>query len=341
MANAVYPIGPVPKFNPTSNPELDALLENLRINYFMPVRLTQQDYRLMYSEKNKINLLTSPLTVTIEGENFTLTPRPYPPGVPRKKFIQALKLMKKPSDFDAIPELVRGYNEMSEGKNQLRGTMAEQMARVLGQAGKTDILMQIANNADKLLFKFTASSGRIFVRGFQQKQNRALEERGALAVLANTMNLLEILGKREFCVDQKTRLNQDDRILGTVLAMFADFSLKYKGGVDYEGTTEDLTTKLRSTWVGPQTIELKSLGDDVGLTKVKKYVYHAKNLVSAWEPVLEGLLQAKSILAGSALSPWLEETSEALAGSIAHWNEFIETNAPVVWPQKEEQPPQE
>lgn len=249
--------------------------------------------------------------------------------------------MKEPSDFDAIPELVRGYNEMSEGRNQLALTLAEQMARALGKAGRTDILMQIACNADKLLFKFTTSSARIFVRGFQQKQKRALEERGALAALASTKTLLDILGKREFCVDQERRLNQDDEILGTVLAMFADFSLKYKGGVDYEGTTKDFATKLQSTWVGPPTIELKSLEDGANLNKVKKHVYHARNHVSAWEPVLEGLLQAKSILAGSALSPWLEETSEALAGSVAHWNEFIETNTPVVWPQKEEQPAQE
>lgn len=306
----------------------------------MPIRLSQLNYRLMYSKNKKIDLLTNPITVKIEDESFTLTPKTQQPGVPRKKFSQALDLMREDSDFDAIPELLRGYNEMSEGQYQLRISLAERMARFLGRAGRTDILMQIARNADKLLFKFTASTARIFVRGFHEKQKRALEERGVLAVLANTKDLLEIIGKREFCIDQQKRLNEDDGILGTVLAMFSDFSLKYRGGVDYEETTKNLTIKLKSAWVGPEAMELES-GDDTRLTKLKEYIYHAKNQISAWEPVLEGLLQAKKVLAGSELSHWLEETSVELAGEIAHWHKYIETNSPLVWPKTKEQPGEE
>lgn len=326
----------MPKFGPTSNPELDALLEDLRNEHFMPIRLSQLNYRLMYSKNRNIDLLTNPITVKIEDESFTLTPKPEQPGIPRKKFLQALKLMQENSDFDVIPELLRGYNEMSEGKSQLGITLTEQMARLLGRAGRTDILMQIARNADKLHFKFTMPTARIFVRGFHKKQKRALEERGVLAVLANTKAFLEIIGKREFCIDQQKRLNEDDGVLGVVLAMFSDFSLKYRGGVDHEETTKDLTIKLKSAWVGPGAMELKS-GDGTRLTKVKEYIYHAKNQASAWGPVLEGLLQAKKLLAGSELSHWLEETSVALAGDIARWREYIETNTPLVWPKTEEQ----
>lgn len=330
----------MPKFGLTSNPELDALLEDLRNEHFMPIRLSQPNYRLMYSKNKNIDLLANPITVKIGDESFTLTPKPQQPGVPRKKFSRALDLMQANSDFDVIPELLRGYNEMSEGQYQLGITLTERMARLLGRAGRTDILMQIARNADKLLFKFTTPTARIFVRGFHEKQKRALEERGVLAVLANTKDLLEIIGKREFCIDQQKRLNEDDVILGIVLAMFSDFSLKYRGGVDYEETTKDLTIKLKSAWVGPEAMELKS-GDGIKLTKVKEYIYYAKNQVSAWELVLEGLLQAKKLLAGSELSHWLEETSVALAGDIARWNEYIETNAPLVWPKTEEQPNEE
>lgn len=300
----------------------------------MPVRLNQQDYRLVYLESNRIRLLSDPLTVNVEGENFTLTPREVQPGVPRKKIVQALNLMKEPSDFDVIPELLRGYNEMSDGKTQLGQTVAEKMARLLGQAGRTDILMRIARNADKLLFKFTVLTARIFLRGLFLKQKRAVEERGVLAVLANARDLVGLIGKREICMDQEKRLSQDVVVLGTVLAMFADFSLKYRSGKDHEGTTRDYTTQLKLAWAMPEPIELKSSEDGINMTKLKEYVYRAKTQVSAWEPVLEGLLQAKRVLTGSELSPWLAKTSEALAGDIAHWNEFIETNALIVWPEQ-------
>lgn len=326
------PIGPVPKFGPTSNPELDALLENLRNDHFMPVRLMQHDFRLVYLEVNRLRLISNPLTVNIGGENFTLTPKSVPPGVPRKKLVRALGLMKEPSDFDVIPELLRGYNEMSAGQSQLGQVVAERMARLVGQAGRTDILMHIARNADKLLFKFTASTARMFVRGLYLKQKRALEERGVLAVLANTNDLLILIGKREICMDQEKRLNQDDVILGVVLAMFTDFSLKYRSGKDHEETTKGYTLKLKSAWAGPEPIKLNGAEDGASLAQVKESVYRAKSQVSTWEPVLEGLLQAKSILKGSELSPWLEETSEELAGDIARWGEFIEKNSPVIWP---------
>lgn len=324
----------MPKFGPTSNPELDALLDNLRNDHFMPVRLMQHDFRLMYLQINRTRLLSNPLTVNVGGENFTLTPKSVPLGVPRKKLVQALGLMKEPSDFDVIPELLRGYNEMSVGQSQLGQVVAERMARLVGKAGRTDILMYIARNADKLLFKFTATTARMFVRGLYLKQKRALEERGVLAVLADTNGLLTLVGKREICMDQEKRLSQDDVVLGVVLAIFTDFSLKYRSGEDHEGTTKGYTLELKSAWAGPEPIKLNGVEDGVSLAQVKESVYRAKNQVSTWEPVLEGLLQAKSILKGSELSPWLEKTSEELAGDVAHWGEFIEKNSPAIWPLK-------
>lgn len=330
-ANIIYSIGPVPKFNPTSSPELDALLEKLRNEKFMPSYLSQLHYRLVHRKSNHTQLLNDPITVEIEGEPFKLVPGAGEHGTPGKKFVEALNLMKEPSDFDVIPELIRGCHDMSTGARQLGRAKTEKMARLLGRAGRTDILMQIARDAKRLFFRFTAPLAGIFMRGLRQKQKQALEERGAMAVLAQTRILLNLIGKREICVDKKNRLNEDNEILGTVLSMFAEFSLKYGNGKDHEGSVEEFTLKLKSVWTGPKAVILKSLGDDTDLIKLRRYVHIAKNLVIAWEPVLEGLLQAKSILAGSELSPWLEETSEELAGNIADWGEFVETNTSVGW----------
>lgn len=238
--------------------------------------------------------------------------------------------MKDPSDYDVIPELIRGFSQ-TKTRRPLPLSKLEKMARHLNVAGRTDIIMQVARNAKNIGFLFARSTAMEFMRALRKQQLVAPTKKVATSYLLHATELLEIVGKREICFDKDKRLSEDNVVLGTLLSMYADHALKYNNGEDSGGNIKEYVLKLKSVWTGPELRVLVDYEDKSNLKSAILAVFFAKKEVRDWTPVLEGILQAKRILADSALSPWLEETSESLAGNIAQWGDHIERNSSLIW----------
>jgi hypothetical protein len=319
--------GPLPTFQPTSNPELDSLLDLIRNELFIPTHLLKRHKILQTRQKNHAILQEEPVTVDMPGSPpITLTPKKREIPVPVTLFGKALRLMKEPSDLDAIPGLVLGF---AQANRRIRDEQAEKMARVLNLNGRIDLLMAMARGAGENGFKFTRPTAREFMRGVRI-QNSLPDRKTALKGLKNAEQLLNCLGEPTMKVDPDARLKRDPVVVGTVLAMFASTSIRFNNGKDYgkkgglpggiDGYTRHYTQRLQATW-----------GDvewELNLQKgQRESVWRAKYAVLDYIPVLEGLLNARQILTGSDLSPWIEAESAKLNNTIAGWKQFLAEEA--------------
>jgi hypothetical protein len=319
--------GPLPTFKPTSNPELDSLLDLIRNELFIPTHLLKRHKTLQTRQKNHAILEEETVAVDMPGSPpVVLTPKQREVPVPIKLFGKALRLMKEPSDLDAIPGLVLGF---AQANRRIREEQAEKMARLMNLNGRIDLLMALARGAGENGFKFTQPTAREFMRGIRI-QNSVPDRKTALLGLKHAEQLLNCLGEPTMKVDPNARLKRDPVVVGTVLAMFASTSKRFNGGKDYgkkgglptgiDGYTRHYTQRLKKVWEHVEW-ELNLVKGD------KPSVWRAKYAVLDYIPVLEGLLNAREILEGSDLSPWIEAESARLNGTIAGWKQFLAEEA--------------
>lgn len=327
--------GPIPKFSPTSNPELDSHLDNIRQESFIPFHLPQYYYRLMYRRSRHAHL-NDPHTIDVEGKPYELRPKQVQPGPSIKKFTHALSLMKEASEFEVLPELIRGYYQ---SRRPLRPDILEKVARLANKSGAQNVLMKIAKNAEDIGFKFSRTLAREIMAGLRLQQLRP-EMELTLKAFGNAKKLLNIVGRRELCVEKEKRLSEDPVVVGTVLSIAADTYLRFGNEENHRESTKNMALKLKACWEDVEwNVELHEANAEdrmIGKQQVMRDYYMVKNMIRQYTPVLEGMLQAKSVLASSELSPWLEEESERLAALIAGWGEFIERNTPILFPPRKD-----
>ncbi|KAH0615049.1 uncharacterized protein H6S33_000685 [Morchella sextelata] len=325
---------PVPKFPPTSNEKLDELLRDLRENYFIPPHLPQEYYRLVTRPQNHARLLSDPVNIVLDGEPYTLTPKPNNLGAPVSKFKQALGLMSEKSDYAIIPELIRGYYQAN---GALSSTFLHRMVRHLIRVGRVDILMDIARSADEIDFRFQRRLARDFMMALRERHMKS-EIAGIMKGLRDGAVLLDIVGKRELTLEPEsaTRYCDDPIVLGGLLWMRSDAALQFKNEEWLKDVTSEVALKLKAAWgqvdFEPRMVEYE---DRQSMTQVKNSYYNTLQLIKGYNVVLEALLQAKSVLAGSELSPWLEAESERLAVLVTNMGAYLKRHKPMVFPKPE------
>ncbi|KAA8900585.1 hypothetical protein FN846DRAFT_958700 [Sphaerosporella brunnea] len=253
---------------------------------------------------------------------IVLKPKTRDVPIPVSLFGDAMRLMKEPSDLDAIPGLVLGF---AQANRRIREEQAAKMARLINLHGRFDLIMAIARGAGENGFKFNRETAREFMRGVRI-QNLLPDRENALKSLKHAEQLLNCLGEPTMKVDPDARLKRDPVVVGTVLAMFASACARFHEGKDYgkkgglpdgtDGYTRHYTQRLKNVWEFVEWEQNLVQGDRASL-------YRAKYAVLDYIPVLEGLFTAREILQGSDLSPWIEAESAKLNNAIAGWRKFI------------------
>ncbi|KAI5853000.1 hypothetical protein DFP73DRAFT_26252 [Morchella snyderi] len=321
---------PVPKFPPTSNEKLDELLRDLRQNYFIPAHLPQSYRRLVTSPVNHARLLSDPLNIELDGEPYTLTPTPSKPGAPVKKFKLALDLMSTKSDYAIIPELIRGYCQVN---GVLSSTFLHRMIRRLIRVGRVDVLMDVARSADKTNFRFQRRLARDFMMALRERHMKS-DKSGVMEGLRDGTALLHIVGRRELTLEPEsaTRYCDDPIVLGGLLWMRSDAALQFKTEEWLKKDTSEIAQKLKAAWgqanFEPRLVEYE---DRESNTQIKMSYYNAMQMIKGYNVVLEALLQTKSVLAGSELTPWLEAESERLAVLVTKLSAYLKKHKPIVF----------
>lgn len=270
----------------------------------------------MHRKKNHPILEEEPLIVDVKGTPVELKPKSRVVPIPVKTFSTALDLMKTPADMDAIPGLVMGF---SDANSRIRDAQFEKMAREVNMNGRIDILMKLARGAGSNGFKFSRNVAREFMRGLKI-QNSLPDKTIAIKALKNAETLLNLLGEARMKVNPDERLKRDPVVVGTLLSLFASTSSRFSGGKDYEGFTLMYAKRLQSCWEAVEWDQALVAGD-------KKSLWRAKFAVLNYKPVLEGLFQARDILQGSDIMPWVESESAKLNGTIGEWMKFLEENS--------------
>jgi len=305
--------GPLPTFEPTSNPELDTLINTIRNELFIPSHLLRRYRHLQLRKKNHYVLEEEPLSVDVSGQEIQLLPKGREVPIPVKTFNDCLDLMATPSDLSAIPGLLLGF---SQANRPVRDRNLEKVARLINMNGRIDLLMDIARGAGENGFKFTRPTAREFMRGIKI-QNSLPSKKSAVKALKNAQALLNFLGEPRMKKKPDERLKRDPVVVGTALAMFANTSKKFNDGKDYEGLTRQHIERLQNCWDAVEwEHDLKA--DD------KSAVWRAKHAVLNYIPVLEGLILARDILAGSDFTPWIEAESAKLNNAVGGWMKFLE-----------------
>ncbi|RPB16996.1 hypothetical protein P167DRAFT_561940 [Morchella conica CCBAS932] len=324
----------VPKFPKTSNEELDELLRDLRENYFIPAHLPKEYLRLATRPKNHDRLLSDPVSIMLDDEPYTLTPKPERPGTPVSMFKKALDLMSEKSDYATIPELIRGYYQAN---GALSSTFLHRMVRHLIRVGRVEVLMDIARSADKTDFRFQRRLARDFMMALRERHMKS-QKAGIMKGLRDGTVLLDIVGKRELTLEpeSETRYCDDPIVLGGLLWMRSDAALQFKTVEWLKEHTNEIALRLKAAWkqvdFEPSLVEYE---DRRSATQMKMSYYNAMQMIKGYNVVLEALLQAKSVLAGSELSPWLEAESERLAVLVTRLSTYLKKHRPLLFSRPE------
>ena len=303
---------------PTSNVQLDGLLDTIREELFIPARLPDKHIRLVYSKKGRKILADEPMVVAVGGQDIELKPKDRALPVRLKMFTQCLDAMTTPEDLDALPDLVNGF---AQSKRKLRNGQLEKMARLINMRGRIDLLMHFTRTASKETgFVFHRALAREFMRGLKM-QSALPRKDDALKGLRYGEQLLNMLGEPRAKQNPDARLKRDPVVVGTLLAMFAATAVRFNNGVDHKDTTLDYTHRLKACW---KDVEWNQSLDAQGPSSS----WRAKNAVLDYIPVLEGLVTARRLLADKTVMPFLESESARLNEHLTVWKDFLDEHTP-------------
>lgn len=270
----------------------------------------------------------------LDDEPYTLTPKPERPGTPVSMFKKALDLMSEKSDYATIPELIRGYYQAN---GALSSTFLHRMVRHLIRVGRVEVLMDIARSADKTDFRFQRRLAPDFMMALRERHMKS-QKAGIMKGLRDGTVLLDIVGKRELTLEpeSETRYCDDPIVLGGLLWMRSDAALQFKTVEWLKEHTSEIALRLKAAWkqvdFEPSLVEYE---DRRSATQMKMSYYNAMQMIKGYNVVLEALLQAKSVLAGSELSPWLEAESERLAVLVTRLSTYLKKHRPLLFSRPE------
>lgn len=163
----------VPTFTPTSSPELDALLNKFRTKLFIPMSLSQQYKRIVFSPKKSETLKTNPVAVKVNpglsDEEFILEPLTGM-ELRRSDTIEVLKSMKTREDWrNFIPFLIGSIRS----RHPLGRAVLERAIRNAGETGNADVILEAAKRVSETGITF--SNLPLAVKAFQAFRLKALE----------------------------------------------------------------------------------------------------------------------------------------------------------------------
>ena len=287
------PIARLPTFQPTSSPELDALLDNLRQNIFIPASLFRGQRNLIYRKSKQHALLNpdEPVTITLStGEPYTLRPIDRNTDEPnsRKSFHRALVMMNQPQDFDALPGLLEGF---ILAKRKVTDIMQEEMIRKCAQCGKGGIVLKCIQEVEKTGIKldrvnvvraamlipvFQAANGKWGKEGLNKACKSA---ESILNTLEDPHHVPSLLGYE----DHDPRIHPD--VVGVVLSMFATRAVRFQSSQDEDGKVEKYAQRMLSLWGNAE------------LTPSIRANFHFDNYrLAQWVPAWQGMNMALRVL---------------------------------------------
>ncbi|KAG9242931.1 hypothetical protein BJ878DRAFT_543786 [Calycina marina] len=286
----------VPKFMPTTNPELDALLLILRNRAFVPPHLHKKSQKLIYSPKYREKLLSETVYANIGDEKVRLEPIDVTKDVPcvRKVVQQAYQMMKDKKDWANLPAIFIGAAGI---KFPVNTVLKQRIVAAAVLNGRSDIILECIRQKTFTKEEYSTIASRLIF----ELQNQALacdwEEEYTEKALVTAESALAFLDEKHYHVKTKsTDLRGRPEIVGQVLELAAVRASKHLGGKDVDRKVETYAKALLSTL-------------ENGIGKHRRDEHFLKNLV----PVFYGMKLAQTVLKpGSPIVSQLEAKAAGL-----------------------------
>lgn len=143
-------------FLPSSSPELDDILETIRLKILVPSYLRAEQQRQLFSPKYREKLRADPITLEIDGQVLRFTGMDRLRDLPnaRASLRDALGRMTTREDFDNLPRLLEGLHN---AHRRLRPADYARIARRAGERGCIYTVIESARTVRRTGFRLDAS----------------------------------------------------------------------------------------------------------------------------------------------------------------------------------------
>lgn len=238
----------IPKFMPTSSPELDTLLESIRFKVFLPSYLNKSQSKLVRSTKARTQLESDPVFATFGEEEIRLTHLDITKDMPRKTVLLQFKDMANGSkDWANLPALLEGWHHARPNTPTSTLTKVVTQASEAGQVSTiVQCLWQVEKNGLSLAdpdLRFTVIQsirGNAMRSGWGKSTNKGFKQ---------IQTVLELMEKPGHC-GSRTVSDSDPRAdvltIGVALELAARRAQYEFAGKDEEGHVATYFTRLTS-----------------------------------------------------------------------------------------------
>ncbi|EPE10161.1 hypothetical protein F503_05256 [Ophiostoma piceae UAMH 11346] len=328
-------------FTPTSDSQLDTLLEEVHRKIILPSYLNFESRRKIYNNDYKERLRTNPITIDIGGEEHRFSYVNPMEELPNARVMvhRSIGLMKTPADFENLPRLLEG---LQRAGRHLRPDDYARMARLAGERGSIYTIIECARSVRRTGFHLDQSevvSEILFhleMKAVESNWDEA-QTRQALAWSEQVLDLLhdENHGRRSqtetagsigaamlgSTAAVATRppppqltipLSRDPQLLASRLHLAAVVADKFAEGVDTDGKVSRYATELVQLWPAGGK-GLRSLHPAEAYQNRRGEMYYLKDpnkFLGIASPLLYGLETAIRVLGGS------QGDSAALVGEL-------------------------
>lgn len=231
------PPAAIPKFKPTSSPELDSLLDTIRSKLFVPSYLNKQQLRLVQSTKSKAQLENDPVYATFGEEEIRLTHLDITKDVPNKRiFFEFLDMAKEAKDWANLPALLEGWHHARP--NKLSKQLSETVKRA-NDAGMMPLIIQCLWRVEKNGFTLSEPNLRYTLlntirwNAKNSDWDKIVVERS----LKQVETVIELMEKPEHC-GSRTVSNSDPRAEPMVIGLPLELAAR-RAKSQFEGKDQD------------------------------------------------------------------------------------------------------
>ncbi|GBF60964.1 hypothetical protein TMEN_3432 [Trichophyton mentagrophytes] len=242
----------VPKFAPTSSPELDGLLQKFRDKLFIPAWLPYEDKRAMYKKSKSQELLSHPVVVNVGTEdavdNYTLRPMHIADAPSNSDVARVIRLLKTEEDWKSLIPFLSGLHS---SKRDLTPHTTEMLIRRAGDLGmEAHVLQAVAQARRTGLLMRNADFTRTLLYSIRLKAEKAgFKGPDVHFALGQAKELVRLLNSPEHThpVAEKDPKRLPS-VIGMLLELKAAYAMDAFKGRDEDQGVRSYANKLISTW---------------------------------------------------------------------------------------------
>ncbi|KAI1313593.1 hypothetical protein F5Y03DRAFT_381164 [Xylaria venustula] len=314
-------------FTPTSSPDLDSLLQEIRHKIILPAYLPMDQRKKIYSVRWQKKLEADPITIEIDGEVLKfryLNPLKDIPGT-RKSIEAALRQFNTPGDFANLKPLLEGIHYAGRKIDQ---NFYAKILRIIGGKGHIYDMIDCARSVRRTGYKIDSHEKANELLLYVQLKARdadwdEAETKQALRWAEMIVEMLQAKAhqpkrpKYEPVLPGEIPWVRDPMIQTAQLHLAAVLATRYEASEELLAKVNKLAQDIVALW--PEGKKLTELQPAELYTDSEKlgYLLYPNKLLALGTPLLHGLETAAKVVEPE-LASQLQTRAATLAAEIKH-----------------------